>query len=62
MCIRDRGSAVAEVVAECGQGRLKRMGIQDQFGESGPYYELLKKNGVTAQDIAKEAKRLIEKK
>ena len=56
------GSAVAEVVAECGQGRLKRMGIQDQFGESGPYYELLKKNGVTAQDIAKEAKRLIEKK
>lgn len=52
------GSAVAEVLAEAGTGRLKRMGIQDQFGESGPYYELLKKNGVTAERIAEAAREL----
>lgn len=49
------GSAVCEIVAEAGKGKVKRMGVQDQFGESGPYYELLAKNGVTAENIAKEA-------
>ena len=59
--INGLGSAVAEVVAEHGGGRMKRMGVQDQFGESGPYYELLKKNGITAENIAKAAAELCGK-
>lgn len=49
------GSAVCEIVAEAGKGKAKRMGVQDQFGESGPYYELLEKNGVTVRNISDEA-------
>ena len=56
------GSAVCEVVAECGKGVVRRMGVQDHFGESGPYYELLKKNGVTAQRIAEVAASLARNK
>ncbi|HPW40218.1 MAG TPA: transketolase family protein [Bacillota bacterium] len=54
--INGLGSAVCEVAAELGKGRVKRMGVQDQFGESGPYYKLLEKNGVTAELIAEAAK------
>ncbi|MEA4848861.1 MAG: transketolase C-terminal domain-containing protein, partial [Clostridiaceae bacterium] len=39
--INGLGSAVCEIAAECGKGKVKRMGVQDQFGESGPYYKLL---------------------
>lgn len=53
------GSAVAEVAAELGCGKVIRMGVQDQFGESGPYLELLKKNGITAEAIAESAKALL---
>lgn len=55
------GSAVCEIAAEHGLGIVKRMGVQDQFGESGPYYDLLKKNGVTAQSIADTAAELARK-
>jgi len=57
--INGLGSAVCEVSAELGKGRVKRMGVQDQFGESGPYYKLLEKNGVTAELIAEAAKEMI---
>jgi len=53
------GSAVCEIVAELGAGKVIRMGAQDCFGESGPYYELLAQNGVTAENIAARAKELI---
>jgi len=53
------GSAVCEVSAELGKGRVKRMGVQDQFGESGPYYKLLEKNGVTVDLIVDNAKGMI---
>ena len=53
------GSAVCEVSAEIGKGRVKRMGVQDQFGESGPYYKLLEKNGVTIELIVDNAKGMI---
>jgi len=49
------GSAVCEVVAEMGKGKVKRIGIQDQFGESAPYERLLAKNGVTVENIVKTA-------
>ena len=53
------GSAVCEVVAERGKGVVKRIGIQDQFGESAPYEYLLEKNGITAANIITSAKNLI---
>jgi transketolase len=53
------GSAVCEVVAERGKGIVKRIGIQDQFGESAPYEYLLEKNGITVAGIVASAKDLI---
>ncbi len=52
------GSAVCEVVAEMGKGKVKRIGVQDQFGESAPYERLLAKNGITVENIVKTAKEL----
>lgn len=52
------GSAVCEVVAEAGKGKVKRLGIQDQFGESAPYERLLAKNGITVEGIIAAAKAL----
>ena len=52
------GSAVCEVVAEMGKGKVKRIGIQDRFGESAPYERLLAKNGVTVEGIVAAAKSL----
>ena len=45
------GSAVCEVVAEMGKGKVKRVGVQDQFGQSAPYERLLAINGITAENI-----------
>ncbi len=50
------GSAVADIVAERGKGRLKKVGIQDRFGESAPYERLLEKNGITVENIVALAK------
>jgi len=60
--INGLGSAVSEVLAEYGKGKLKRMGVQDRFGESGPYEKLLAANGVTVENIVKLAKELVEGK
>ena len=57
--INGLGSAVAEVLAEEGVGKLKRIGIQDCFGESAPYSHLLKKNGVSVEDIVTAAKEMM---
>lgn len=56
--INGLGSAVAEVIAEYGKGHLKRMGVNDQFGESGPYDVLLAVNGVTVDNIIENAKKM----
>lgn len=53
------GSAVSEVVAEMGNAKLRRIGIQDKFGESGPYKDLLASNGITVENIIAKAKELI---
>ncbi len=53
------GSAIAELVAENHPVKLKRMGIQDRFGESGQPRELLKKYGLTARDIEVQVKHLL---
>lgn len=49
------GSAVCEVVAEEGDAKVKRVGVQDQFGMSAPYERLLEINGITAEHIAELA-------
>lgn len=54
--INGLGSAVCEVAAELGKGQVKRMGIQDRFGESAPYEHLLAKNGVSVDHIVETAK------
>ena len=45
------GSAVAEVLAEAGTGRLTRHGLKDSFGESGTYETLYKKYRLDAEGI-----------
>ena len=52
------GSAVCEVVAELGKGKVKRIGVQDQFGESASYERLMAKNGITIEGIVAAAKAL----
>jgi len=56
--INGLGSAVCEVVAELGIGKVKRVGIQDQFGKSASYDRLLEINGITAEDIVKYCREL----
>jgi transketolase len=46
------GSAVAEVLSEGGFARQLRLGVNDQFGESGLADELLEKHGLTSRRIA----------
>ena len=56
--INGLGSAVCEVVAEMGKGVVKRVGIQDQFGQSAPYERLLAINGITVENIVSIAEKL----
>jgi transketolase len=56
------GSAVAEVLAEAGIGRLRRIGIPDCFGESCLFCDLFEKFGLTPENIVKNAEELIEMK
>lgn len=54
------GSAVCELAAEAGKAKVKRLGIQDQFGMSAPYERLLAMNGVTVENIVDSAKALLK--
>jgi len=56
------GSAVAETVAETCPVPVLRVGTQDVFGKSGKPMELLKEYGLTAENIAKKAKKAIGRK
>ena len=53
--INGLGGAVCEVVAEMVKGQVKRVGIQDQFGQSAPYERLLAINGITVENIVAQA-------
>lgn len=53
------GSAVCECVAEAGHGAVRRVGVQDQFGQSAPYERLLAMNGITVENIVAQAKSLL---
>lgn len=54
------GSAVAEVLAENYPSQLKRIGINDTFGESGKPDELIKKYGLTSENIILKAKEILQ--
>jgi len=58
------GSAVAEVIAEQGLGQtlFKRIGICDRYSMSGKPQALLQEFGFTAQNLAEQAKILLERK
>lgn len=55
------GSAVAEVLVENYPAPLKRIGINDTFGESGKPDELMQKYGLTPENIISKAKEILEK-
>ena len=54
------GSAVCEVVAEEGRGKVRRIGVQDQFGQSAPYEKLLELNGITIENIVNTANEMLQ--
>lgn len=56
------GSAVSEVVSEECPVVVKKVGVKDSFGESGTPAELLKKYGLTANDIVTAVKEAMTKK
>ncbi|MDI3508773.1 MAG: transketolase [Clostridiales bacterium] len=56
------GGAVAEVLSEYRPTIMKRMGLYDQFGQSGKPDDLLKLYKLTPDDIADEAKALLQRK
>ncbi len=56
------GSAVAEVLSENHPCIMKRIGMQDRYGESGKPDELYKKYGLDAESIAEEVMKFKQKK
>ena len=56
------GGAIAEVLAEQHPAPMARIGVHDEFGQSGKPDELLKHYKLTAADIAQAAKSVIKRK
>jgi transketolase len=57
------GNMVAAAILEAGAPvEFGMIGVEDQFGESGAPWELIKKFGLSAEHIAKKAKELVGKK
>ncbi len=50
--INGLGTAVSAVVAELGRGVVRRIGVQDHFGQSAPYERLMELSGITPAAIA----------
>ena len=56
------GSAVAEILTENYPIKMKRIGINDEFGQSGKPDELYQKYNLTKENIIKNAKALLGRK
>jgi len=54
------GGAVAEVLGERHPTPMRRVGLRDTFGESGPNEALLEKYGLTARHVAAAARELLK--
>jgi transketolase len=50
------GSAVAELLSDSCPVRIKRLGLQDEFGQSGEHDELLKHYGLSAPHIVESVR------
>lgn len=53
------GSAVSEAIGESNPVPIKKVGVKDSFGESGPAYELIDHFGLSASHIADAGKSLL---
>lgn len=60
--INGLGSAVAEVVAQHYPVPVERVGVQDLFGEVGSVEYLMKRFGLTSEEIVAKAKRALQRK
>ena len=56
------GSAVAEAVTECCPVPVVKIGVNDEFGHSGPAVDLLKEFGLSAENIVAKAKEAVKLK
>lgn len=56
------GSAVAELLSEKCPTKIIRVGMNDEFGSSGPAVQLLEHYGQCAENIAKQAKKAVSEK
>lgn len=54
------GSAVAEVLSKHYPTKIEMVAVKDTFGESGKGNELMKKYGLTSNDIIKAVKRVLK--
>jgi transketolase len=53
------GSAVAEVLSEYHPTKMRIIGVNDEFGETGTLEELFKSKGLTVERVEKEVKELL---
>ena len=56
------GSAVAEAITECCPVPVIKVGVNDVFGHSGPAVDLLKEFGLSAENIAVNARKAVSLK
>lgn len=56
------GSAVADVLVEKNPCKLVKIGVNDEFGHSGPAVDLLKEFGLCADNIVAKAKEAVKSK
>ncbi len=56
------GGAVAEVVTDAYPVPIKRLGIADTFAETGPYFEILDRYGMSVENIAAAARQALAAK
>jgi transketolase len=56
------GGAVAEAVTDAYPVPVKRVGLADRFAETGPYFEMLDRYGMSVDDIAAAARQALAEK
>lgn len=56
------GSTICEILSQNFPAPVKMVGVEDKFGESGKPEELLRAFGLTAEDIVKKARSVLELK
>ena len=55
------GSAVADCVTECCPVPVTKIGVNDEFGHSGPAVDLLKEFGLSSENIIATVKKVLNK-